>query len=76
MGGREEIQLRIDEVLLEEQSRLEKRTGFRVACPEEIAFNQKFIDRDQLGKLGLALGKSDYAKYVQMLAAEALESSS
>jgi biopolymer transport protein ExbB len=28
MGGREEIQLKIDEVLLEEQSRLEKRTGF------------------------------------------------
>lgn len=28
MGGKEEIQLRIDEVLLEEQSRIEKRTGF------------------------------------------------
>jgi biopolymer transport protein ExbB/TolQ len=28
MGGKEEIQLKIDEVLLEEQSRLEKRTGF------------------------------------------------
>jgi glucose-1-phosphate thymidylyltransferase len=47
---------------------LEKRQGFRIACPEEIAFNQKFINRDQLMKLGLALGKSDYAKYVQSLA--------
>jgi glucose-1-phosphate thymidylyltransferase len=47
---------------------VEKRQGFRIACPEEIAFNQKFIDRDQLEKLGLALGKSDYAKYVQTLA--------
>jgi biopolymer transport protein ExbB len=28
MGGREEIQLRMDEVLLEENSRLETRTGF------------------------------------------------
>lgn len=28
MGGKEEIQLKIDEVLLEEQSRLEKRIGF------------------------------------------------
>ncbi len=28
MGGREEIQLKIDEVLLEEQSRIERRTGF------------------------------------------------
>lgn len=28
MGGKEEIQLKIDEVLLEEQSRLERRTGY------------------------------------------------
>jgi glucose-1-phosphate thymidylyltransferase len=47
---------------------VEKRQGFRIACPEEIAFNQKFIDRDQLERLGSALGKSDYAKYVQALA--------
>ena len=47
---------------------LEKRQGFRIACPEEIAFNQKFIDRQQLEKLGIYLGKSDYAKYIQALA--------
>lgn len=47
---------------------LEKRQGFRIACPEEIAFNQKFIDRQQLEKLGIALGKSEYAKYVLSLA--------
>jgi glucose-1-phosphate thymidylyltransferase len=47
---------------------LEKRQGFRIACPEEIAFSQKFIDRQQLEKLGMALGKSDYARYVQSLA--------
>ena len=47
---------------------LEKRQGFRIACPEEIAFNQRFIDRSQLQKLGVALGNSEYAKYVQVLA--------
>jgi glucose-1-phosphate thymidylyltransferase len=47
---------------------LEKRQGYRIACPEEIAFNQGFISRDQLEILGTALGKSDYAKYVQTLA--------
>jgi len=47
---------------------LEKRQGYRSACPEEIAFNQGFIGREQLEKLGTALGKSDYAKYVQTLA--------
>jgi glucose-1-phosphate thymidylyltransferase len=47
---------------------LEKRQGFRIACPEEIAFNLGLIDRDQLAKLGVTLGKSEYAKYVQALA--------
>ena len=47
---------------------LEKRQGFRIACPEEIAFKQGFIDRDQLEALGASLGHNDYAKYVQMIA--------
>lgn len=47
---------------------LEKRQGFRIACPEEIAFKQGFIDHDQLGRLGAALGRNDYAKYVQAIA--------
>lgn len=47
---------------------LERRQGFRIACPEEIAFKQGFIDRRQLKILGEALGKSDYAKYVQGVA--------
>lgn len=47
---------------------LERRQGFRIACPEEVAFNQGYIDRGQLEKLGLALGKSDYAKYIRNLA--------
>jgi glucose-1-phosphate thymidylyltransferase len=51
-------------------STIEKRQGFHIACPEEIAFNQKFIDRDQLERLGEILGKSDYAKHVRMLAKE------
>jgi glucose-1-phosphate thymidylyltransferase len=47
---------------------LEKRQGLRIACPEEIAFNQGFIDRNQLEKIGHALGKGEYAEYVQSLA--------
>jgi glucose-1-phosphate thymidylyltransferase len=47
---------------------LEKRQGLRIACPEEVAFNQGFIDRDQLAKLGAGLGNGDYGKYVQSLA--------
>ena len=46
---------------------LERRQGVRIACPEEIAFNKNFIDSNQLEKLGIALGKSDYARYVRGL---------
>jgi glucose-1-phosphate thymidylyltransferase len=47
---------------------LERRQGFRIACPEEVAFNQGYIDVDQLQRLGVELGKSDYAQYVRDLA--------
>jgi glucose-1-phosphate thymidylyltransferase len=47
---------------------LEKRQGFRIACPEEVAFNMGYIDRNQLTALGVALGKSDYAAYVRSVA--------
>jgi glucose-1-phosphate thymidylyltransferase len=47
---------------------LERRQGFRIACPEEVAFNQGYIDVDQLERLGVALGKSEYGRYVAALA--------
>lgn len=47
---------------------LEKRQGFRVACPEEIAWRMGFIDRDALTSLGRELGKSDYGRYLLDLA--------
>ncbi|MEA3262534.1 MAG: glucose-1-phosphate thymidylyltransferase RfbA [Pseudomonadota bacterium] len=47
---------------------LEKRQGFKIACPEEIAFRQGFVDEGQLGRLIDALGKSDYAGYLRAIA--------
>ncbi len=43
---------------------LEKRQGLRICCPEEIAFEQGFIDAGQLTRLGAALGKSAYGQYL------------
>jgi len=43
---------------------LEKRQGFKIACPEEVAYQMGFIDGDQLQKLAAQLGKGDYARYV------------
>ncbi|MBB3935469.1 glucose-1-phosphate thymidylyltransferase RfbA [Aureimonas phyllosphaerae] len=47
---------------------LEHRQGFKIACPEEIAFNLGFIDADQLERLGRELGKSTYGIYLQKIA--------
>jgi glucose-1-phosphate thymidylyltransferase len=44
---------------------LEKRQGFKIACPEEIAFDQGFIDRNQMESIVTALGKSDYGRYLR-----------
>ncbi|KQY84842.1 glucose-1-phosphate thymidylyltransferase RfbA [Brevundimonas sp. Root1423] len=44
---------------------LEKRQGFKIACPEEIAYQKGFIERSQLERLTAALGKSEYAAYLR-----------
>jgi len=44
---------------------LEKRQGFKISCPEEIAFQKGFIDARQLESLADALGKSDYGRYLR-----------
>jgi glucose-1-phosphate thymidylyltransferase len=49
---------------------LEKRQGFKIASPEEIAFRQGFIDGPQLEKAIVKLGKSDYGRYLQGILAE------
>jgi len=44
---------------------IEARQGLKVCCPEEIAFRQGFIDRDQLAALARALTKSGYGTYLE-----------
>ncbi|MEM8916769.1 MAG: sugar phosphate nucleotidyltransferase, partial [Pseudomonadota bacterium] len=43
---------------------LEKRQGFKVACPEEIAFKMGFISRDDLRRLVETMPAGDYRDYV------------
>lgn len=43
---------------------LQKRQGLMVACPEEIAFAQHWIDSAQLQKLAAPLAKNGYGHYL------------
>ncbi len=43
---------------------LERRQGLKVACPEEIAYRQGWIDATQLEKLAQPLIKSGYGQYL------------
>ncbi|MBB1248812.1 glucose-1-phosphate thymidylyltransferase RfbA [Rhizobium sp. G21] len=46
---------------------LEKRQGFKIACPEEVALLQGFVSRETFEKHALRYGKSDYGKYLMSL---------
>lgn len=50
---------------------LEARQGLKVACVEEIAFRKGFISAAQLEILAEQYGKSDYARYLRLVLAEA-----
>ena len=46
---------------------IEKRQGLKVACPEEVAWRQKWIDDAQLARLAEPLAKSQYGQYLRNL---------
>lgn len=43
---------------------IEKRQGYMVACLEEIAYNQRWIDADKLRKVAKPMAKNSYGKYL------------
>lgn len=43
---------------------IEKRQGLKVACLEDIAFNQGWISREKLREVAKPMAKNDYGKYL------------
>ena len=49
---------------------IEKRQGLKVACLEEIAFRQGYIDAEQLQALAARMAKSTYGEYLNRVIEE------
>ena len=49
---------------------VEKHSGYKVACLEEIAFKMKFINLKELKELTNPFGNSSYGKYLKSLVSE------
>lgn len=49
---------------------IEHRQGYKIACLEEIAFNNKWLSNDDLKKVGKQLSKNSYGQYLLSLIQE------
>lgn len=46
---------------------IEKRTGLMIACPEEIAFNNEWLTKEDIKGTIKLMGDNDYKKYLEKL---------
>ncbi|HZK60745.1 MAG TPA: glucose-1-phosphate thymidylyltransferase RfbA [Anaerovoracaceae bacterium] len=51
---------------------IQKRTGLFISCPEEIAYRNKWITKDELISLGREYEMTEYGKYLLQIADEVI----
>ena len=51
---------------------IQKRQGLQICCPEEIAFENGWINKEQLESLSQELSKNDYGVFLKDLAEDNL----
>ncbi len=49
---------------------IEKRQGYKVACLEEIAFNNGWLTKQQVAEIGQSMSKNAYGQYLMSLTSE------
>lgn len=49
---------------------IEKRQGYKVACLEEIAFNNGWLSAEQILGIGQSMSKNEYGQYLMSLVSE------
>ncbi|MGE6328539.1 glucose-1-phosphate thymidylyltransferase RfbA [Psychrobacter pacificensis] len=49
---------------------VEKRQGFKIACLEEIAYNNGWLNKDDLKRIGNELSKNSYGQYLLHIVGE------
>jgi glucose-1-phosphate thymidylyltransferase len=49
---------------------VEHRQGFKIACFEEIAFNNNWLSAEEILQLAKPLKKTGYGKYLELLVKE------
>ncbi|MEL6448537.1 MAG: glucose-1-phosphate thymidylyltransferase RfbA [Pseudomonadota bacterium] len=49
---------------------IEQRQGYKIACLEEIALHNGWLDRDTLRRIGESLSKNSYGQYLLQIAEE------
>lgn len=49
---------------------IESRQGFKISCPEEVAFRKGFIGKEELAGLADRVPRSDYGRYLKRILGE------